>query len=217
MNCSQIKVGDRFGRLVVLEEVEPIYEKQKIRRYLCQCDCGNTKIVRYNNLLYGGTRSCGCLVHDGLGRKYPKKLVDSRLYVIWNSIKERCYCPNSTSYPRYGAKGISMCDQWRQNFMSFYNWAISNGYSDELSIDRIIGTGNYEPSNCRWASDITQSNNRSSNVRVTCNGETHTLAEWCRIIGIQPQTLYYRLNRAKWSVEKALMTPVKQNKKLRLC
>lgn len=122
MNCSQIKVGDRFGRLIVLEEVEPIYGKQKIRRYLCQCDCGNTKIVRYNNLLYGGTRSCGCLVYKGLGRKYPKKLVNSRLYVIWNSIKERCYCPNSTSYPRYGAKGISMCDQWRQNFISFYNY-----------------------------------------------------------------------------------------------
>ena len=129
-------------------------------------------------------------------------------------MKERCYCPNSTSYPRYGAKGISMCDEWRQDYTSFYNWSISNGYSDELTIDRIDGNGNYEPSNCRWASDITQANNRSSNVRITFNGETHTLAEWSRIFKIQPQTLYYRINRAKWSIEKTLTTPVKQYKKL---
>ena len=102
-----------------------------------------------------------------------------------------------------------MCDEWRNDFMSFYNWAVSNGYSNELTIDRIDYTGNYEPSNCRWVSYKKQANNKSSNVLITFNGITHTLSEWCYIVGIKQSTLNHRINKAHWPVEKALTTPVK--------
>ena len=102
-----------------------------------------------------------------------------------------------------------MCDEWRNDFMTFYNWSIANGYADNLTIDRIDSKGNYEPSNCRWVTYKQQANNTSSNVSITFNGETHTLAIWGDILGIQPQTLYYRINKAKWSIEKVLTTPVK--------
>lgn len=216
MRENKIKIGNRYGRLVVLKEVEPAYGRQMVRRYLCQCDCGNTKIVRYNNLLVGGTKSCGCLVHDVNSsiRKYTLKQTSSRLYTIWNSIKGRCYVVSCGSYKDYGAKGISMCDEWKEDYISFYNWAVSNGYSDELTIDRIDYTGNYEPSNCRWVSYKEQANNKSSNVLITFNGITHTLSEWCGIVGIKQATLNHRINKAHWPIEKALTTPVQTRKQL---
>ena len=114
--------------------------------------------------------------------KYPdRSIVYSRLYHIYQSIKQRCYYPKAISYKRYGAKGIVMCDEWKNDFMSFYNWAIANGYSDNLTIDRINSNGNYEPSNCRWVTYKLQANNKSSNVFLSLNGVVHTIAEWSDI------------------------------------
>lgn len=145
-------------------------------------------------------------------RKYAAELTNSRLYVIWNSAKERCFCPNSTSYRWYGAKGISMCGEWRNDFGSFYNWAMTNGYSEGLTLDRINPKGDYNPSNCRWVTYKKQANNRSTNLRFTYNDEEHTIHEWADIVGINAMALRYRIVYAKWPLEKALTIPVKQYK-----
>jgi len=145
--------------------------------------------------------------------KYPdRNIVYSRLYHIYHSIKQRCYYPKAISYKRYGEKGIVMCDEWKNDFMSFYNWAIANGYSDNLTIDRINSNGNYEPSNCRWVTYKQQANNKSSNVFLSLNGIVHTIAEWSDVTGIPKSVIQYRKYK-KWSDEKALNTPVKYYKK----
>ena len=148
------------------------------------------------------------------GWKFPKECTQSRLYTIWNSMKQRCYTKSCTSYKRYGARGISMCDEWKNNYMEFYNWAIQNGYSDNLTIDRIDTNGNYEPSNCRWATYKEQANNTRKIKRYTFNGETHTPREWEEIVGIRWQTIRYRIKILGWSVEKALTTETQKRTNL---
>lgn len=130
--------------------------------------------------------------------------------MIWNTMKQRCYVKSSTSYKRYGAKGITVCDEWRNSFYTFRNWALANGYSDELTIDRIDSRGNYEPNNCRWATYKEQANNTSKNIKFTYNGETHTIPEWSDIVGINAMALRYRIVYAKWPLEKALTTPIEK-------
>ena len=118
-------------------------------------------------------------------------------------MKERCYNPNRNSYCWYGAKGICVCDEW-DDFENFYDWSMNNGYSDELTIDRIDSNGNYCPKNCRWSTDREQANNRSTNRIIEYNGESHTLEEWSRITGIASNTIRMRLDEYKWDVEKSL-------------
>lgn len=138
-------------------------------------------------------------------------MTSSRLYGIWKGMKCRCYTKTCGEYKRYGAKGIKVCDEWRYDFMAFYRWAVNNGYSDNLSLDRIDYTGMYEPCNCRWATNIQQANNRSDNVRLTLNGETHTISEWSRKIGIGKGTLQHR-KYIGMSDKEILTTPVRKSK-----
>ena len=143
-------------------------------------------------------------------KKYPTGTIGSRLYMIWNTMKQRCYVKSSTSYKRYGAKGITVCDEWRYSFYAFRDWALANGYSDELTIDRIDSKGSYEPNNCRWATYKEQANNTSKNRKFTYNGETHTIPEWSDIVGINAMALRYRIVYAKWPLEKALTIPIQK-------
>ena len=129
----------------------------------------------------------------------------SRLYQIWNSMKQRCSNPNAISYPRYGARGISVCPEWENSFASFRDWAITHGYADNLTIDRIENDGNYEPSNCRWATNKEQQNHTSYTRLYTYNGETLSIMQWAEKTGIHPNMLYKRLNRG-WDIEKAIKT-----------
>lgn len=207
--------GDRYGRLVIIKEVEPRSHKAyKERRVLCQCDCGNINIVSFHQLRAGRISSCGCYRKEfmsdiGKGRsKYDKDKTASKLYSIWRGMKCRCNTKSSGSYNRYGAKEVTICKEWNEDFTSFYNWSISNGYVEGLTIDRIDYNGIYEPSNCRWVDYTTQANNRSTNVRVEYNGENHTLTEWGRILNINRSTLYYRRKKG-WNDEKILSTPIK--------
>ncbi|WP_080549836.1 hypothetical protein [Clostridium butyricum] len=122
-------------------------------------------------------------------------------------MKSRCKNSNYKNYHRYGGRGIKVCDEWDKNFKEFYNWSLNNGYSDNLTIDRIDVNGNYEPSNCRWATKITQANNRDNNRIIEFEGEAHTLTEWSRIKGLGFKTLDYRL-KAGWQLEKVFNKPL---------
>lgn len=155
--------GRRFGRLIVLQRVRNNQRGNTV--WHCQCDCGKQVDVVGYSLTGGKSKSCGCL-HSDIVSKNNKELKTThgekktRLYSIWNGIKSRCFNENSKDYPHYGARGVSMCDEWRNDFLNFKNWAVANGYSDELSIDRINNNGNYEPNNCRWATVSEQNKNR---------------------------------------------------------
>lgn len=144
--------------------------------------------------------------------KYKHGGSKTRLYTIWINMKSRCYNPKCKEYRWYGAKGIKVCNEWLNDFSAFHEWAISNGYSDKLTIDRENCNGNYEPSNCRWADWITQQNNRSSNKTITFKGKTQTMAEWAREYNIPESNLATRLKNG-WDMESALNTPKIENLK----
>ena len=118
-------------------------------------------------------------------------------------MKSRCYTESNSDYKDYGGRGISICDEWLNDFVSFYNWSMNNSYSDGLSIDRIDVNGNYEPSNCRWATNKEQANNKRTNMFCTINGETKTLKEWSEERGIIYNTVRHRLALG-YTVEEAL-------------
>ena len=132
-----------------------------------------------------------------------------RLHNIWCSMRQRCEKPNCSGYRKYGAKGIRVCDEWQQ-FESFMAWSLSNGYNDTLSIDRIDPLGNYEPSNCRWVTQKEQQNNRTNNIHITCNGETHSPLEWSKITGLPIQNIYDRYFKG-WDHERIIMQPKRKS------
>lgn len=197
-------VGKRFGRLVVIRRTDKRYSDGQYYREV-QCDCGNRKLVLISNLTSGHTTSCGCFATElitkhGMGR--------TRTYRIWAGILERCNNPNKKAYPLYGGRGISVCDEW-YDFRNFY--ADMGECPDGLTIDRIDNDGNYEPSNCRWATYSQQANNRRSTVILEYNGKKMSLKEWSIELGISYKAIVHRYQRG-WSVEKTLTTPVKQSK-----
>ena len=135
------------------------------------------------------------------------------LFNIWSNMKSRCTNPKSTYYLRYGGRGITVCEEWMNDFETFCEWAIENGYQEHLTLDRIDNDGNYEPSNCRWTTPKEQSRNRSSNHTITLDGETKTMIEWCETFNINYHTAQSRLNSG-WDYEKTFKTPVKVKKKV---
>jgi hypothetical protein len=134
------------------------------------------------------------------------KMSYTRIYKTWMGMKSRCAYEKDKHYLNYGGRGIKVCDEWQNNFSTFYEWAMANGYSDNLTIDRVDVNGNYEPNNCRWVDRKTQANNRTNNKVIEYRDEMHTLAEWSEILGVKYETLAARLNKYKWSVEQAFST-----------
>lgn len=184
--------GEKYGFLKVIRMLDERRHGKVV--WLCKCDCGNTTKVLSNNLRNGSTISCGC--HNKKNRIRTKHgLCKSRIYNIYICIKERCCNPKSKSYKNYGLRGIDICEEWKQDFMSFYNWAIANGYSEELTIDRIDNNKGYAPDNCRWVNKYIQNNNTRRNRKIHCFGETHTVSEWAMITGINRNTINSRLNK----------------------
>lgn len=183
----------RFGRLTVLGECG----KDNFRQYmwLCKCDCGNIVAVRGYSLRSGNTQSCGCLQKDkNIELRTIHGMAKTRIYNIWQSMKERCSNPLNHCYKNYGGRGIKVCSEW-QKFEPFYEWATNNNYSDKLTIDRIDVNGDYEPSNCRWITIKEQQSNTRRNHYITFNGETKTLKQWAEQLGICHTTLLERLER----------------------
>ena len=127
-----------------------------------------------------------------------------RLHEIWRHMLYRCENSVHQAYKDYGGRGISVCDEWH-SFKVFYEWAITSGYKSNLTLDRKLVNGNYEPGNCKWSTWEEQGNNRRTNVHITLNGVTKTEAEWAKYIGISRQCLYQRLKNG-WPIERALKT-----------
>ena len=134
----------------------------------------------------------------------------TRLYKEWRAMKNRCSCSTWEDYGNYGGRGITVCEEWEKSFEAFRDWAIANGYRDDLTLDRKNVNGNYEPSNCRWATLKEQANNTRKSRYIEYKGERKTIRQWADETGINYQTLYSRITTKKWSIEKALTTPIKK-------
>jgi len=173
--------GKKFMRWTVIERAES--DKRNKSMWRCVCECGTERNVSANNLKSGGSRSCGCYnlelvtnrilgksVKHGLSKKHP-------IYKVWEGIKQRCTNTNAFAFDSYGGRGISICNEWCNDFQSFYDWAIANGYAKGLTLDRIDNNGNYEPSNCRWATRKEQGRNKRNNIKIYYDGKEYTVAE----------------------------------------
>jgi hypothetical protein len=212
MALRRIKVvpGERFSSLTVIKEAESIKPgKYKIRMIHCKCDCGNETIVRLEYLKSGHTKSCGCASTKELVKhRRTHGLSGTRLYGIWNGMKNRCYNKNRKSFKDYGAKGIRVCDEWLE-FEPFYNWAMKNGYKENLSIERKDSMGNYEPSNCTWIPFEEQAKNKRNTIYLEYKGVKKSLSEWSEILKIKHEILYSRYSFG-WTTDRIFEQPVRR-------
>lgn len=190
--------GQKFGRLTALYKLHNYHKRATY--WLCVCDCGNFTEVRGTNLRYGQTKSCGCL-NTEICMKHGKSY--TRIHRIWAGVKNRCHNTKNKDYQDYGGRGIAVCDEWRNDFMAFYNWSMANGYDDTLTIDRIDNNKGYEPNNCRWVNQKQQNRNRRSCLKYTINGVTKCLSEWVNIYHINYETARSRL-KSDWTIQQAL-------------
>lgn len=190
-------VGKKYGRLTVLD----LMIKDRRTHCLCKCECGKTALIGYAEIARHHTQSCGCLSVE-TATKHGKSRhgkENSRLYTVWQSMKARCTNENSKSYNSYGARGITVCDEWVHDFQAFYNWATENGYEDGLTIDRIDVNGNYEPSNCRWATVKEQNRNTRNNVFVEYKGDKRCMTEWAEMMHVPLSTLRLHVRKGDMS------------------
>jgi len=199
-NHEKNLLGQRFGRLVVIQKLP---NKNGKTMWLCKCDCGNLTESSCNKLTTGSKLSCGCYKLDRIKEASTKHSgKGTPLYNVWRGIKERCYCPNDKAFKYYGGKGIEVCAEWKNNFETFKKWAEENGYKQGLTIDRLDNDKNYEPTNCRWATMREQSNNKSNISKYELDGKLYSLRDLSEKFNLPIDVLYYRLKRAKWSIER---------------
>lgn len=209
-----LKNGEKYGRLTVIKYSHRVKHEYKDSRrnfytyyYLCKCDCGNVGTFAEDRLKSGNTKSCGCICHEKLLKRNTKhNLSKTHLYRIYHGIKKRCYNKKDSSYGRYGAKGIKMCDEWLSDFINFYNWATSHGYKNTLTIERKDYRGDYTPENCIWIPAEEQARNTSRNVYHEYKGKKKLLGEWAKEYNLPFTCVRKRLVRG-WTLDKALNTP----------
>lgn len=220
MDYAEGLIGKRFGRLVVTEAWKEKEKRRDNNHTVCRCvcDCGNCVTIPSDRLKTGKTRSCGCLKSESSSSRALLRNVKhgwsrTKLYKTWRDMKYRCEDPNKQRYKNYGGRGISVCKEWDESFECFRDWALENGYSVGLTIDRIDVNGNYEPSNCRWATKEEQGGNKQNTRWVTAFGETKTLREWSERYGIKAATIEARLLNG-WLQEEAVSSPTRKTKKL---
>lgn len=205
-------IGKKYGRLTVVEYLGVFNGRSK---FLCRCDCGSERVVRANNLKTGNTTSCGCLhIQRNIERltKHGGTRENPKLYYVWAAMLQRCHNAKNKWYANYGGRGIVVCEEWRTSYESFREWAFNSGYVENLTIDRIDVNGNYEPSNCQWATKKEQVRNRRVTRFLTFKDKTLPVAEWAERAGLPYRTLHTRINKG-WSIERALTTPVKRQQR----
>lgn len=188
--------GQRFGRWTIIGRAPTRHTKSgsRIPMWNCVCDCGVKREVRAQHLKSGATKSCGCLKSE-INSEQIKKVTEDKvkrtgghsrepLYNVWNAIRQRCHNKNHKAYAGYGARGITMCDEWLNDYMAFKSWMVQNGYKKGLTVDRLDNSGPYAPWNCRLATQKQQQNNKTINIVLTMKGETHTLKEWAESLDV---------------------------------
>lgn len=197
-------VGLRSGRLLCLEAIKSNSNKNKHIRVKCICDCGKIIITKGTEIKNHNIKSCGCLRLENSLKAHTKHgMTKSKIYRLWYGMKMRCYYCNGKDYHLYGGRGITVCNEWKNDFMAFYNWAIANGYKEGLTIDRKDVNGNYDPSNCRWITSAEQHRNTRTNKFLKYNGEVRCASEWSEKLGLNYNTLLWHL-RIGWNIKDAL-------------
>lgn len=193
-------IGKRFGRLIV-EKLAFI--KNKNTYWVCKCDCGNYKTVYRGGLTSGDIISCGCY-REEYKHEFGKKhnMSKTKLYQRWSAMIQRCNNPKNDRYINYGGRGIKVCEEWMDS-SNFIKWALDNGYRDDLSLERKNVNGNYEPNNCEFIPLKQQYENKTNSNLITFNGKTQTLSSWAKELGINRETLRYRIFIAKWNIKEA--------------
>lgn len=185
--------GKVFGRLTVLHRTES--NKHGKACWICLCECGEvTGPIPSGTLKSGHSRSCGCLHKEYAVRHGESKTTHgeshTRLHRIWSGMKQRCYYKKHGAYENYGGRGIKVSPEWKVSYTTFRDWSLGNGYSDELTIDRIDNDGDYEPGNCKWSTYEEQGNNKRDNVNITYKGVTRTAARWSRKLDVEQSKIY---------------------------
>jgi len=195
--------GKRVGKLVVIKKIAEGHRGCP-QRWLCKCDCGKEKIISKGPLLKGNIKSCGCerkrITKENM-TKHGKR--QTNLYMRWLSMKGRCLNPKNKKFKNYGERGINVCDSWKNDFMSFYDWAVRSGYKKSLSLERIDVNGNYCPENCKWIPMKEQALNKTTTVYLDVFGKKMTIRDAATFFGIKEKTLRNRHKRG-WSDERAV-------------
>lgn len=195
-------IGKKYGRLTVISKSEDKKSKSgktTYHMYLCKCDCGNMVEAMIGHLISGHTKSCGCL-------KNKWNVKNERLFNCWCNMKQRCESSGRRDSKYYHDKGIRYCESWK-DYNKFQEWALSNGYDDDLTLDRIDNSKNYSPENCRWVTAQEQQRNKQNCRIYTYNGKTQTLSEWAIEYNIPFQTLASRIDKLGYTFENALKKP----------
>ena len=190
-------------------------DKHHFSHYMCKCHCGNKFITSITDVKSKHTKSCGCYSIQSFKERATKHgLKYTRIYGIWQNMLNRCRNPNVKCYAVYGGRGIYVCDEWKtqdSGFINFYNWSMSNGYTEELTIDRIDVNGPYSPDNCRWVSWEVQILNKRNSLTLTYNDINLPIIEWSKITGIPYGTIYNRMQKG-WTPEQVLRVPLNKSK-----
>lgn len=204
----KITAGDKYGRLTIIREVESKRSGKNIQRCVeCRCECGVLKEYRLYTLRNGNTKSCGCLAREATSAMMRTHgLSDTKEFKIWNGMLHRCSNSDSQAYRHYGGRGIKVCERWSTSFEAFLE-DMGPRPSAKHSIDRIDNDGNYEPGNCRWATQKEQARNTRVNYLVEHDGQTKCVAEWAEQCGVKPSILYHRLVNLGWTFEKSVSFP----------
>lgn len=207
-------IGQNFGKLTVIERADNSNTGKA--QWLCKCECGNQKVILGRSLRKGATKSCGCIYFESnKGRNKTHGQTNTRLHRIWGSMRQRCNNPNAQGFEIYGGRGIKVCDEWNNSFEAFRDWALSNGYSDKLTIDRIDANGNYCPENCRWDTMKTQQNNRRNNRKIIYEGKEYTLSKLAEKLNLSSPTLHWRIHH-NWDEKELSIAPSYDNKARRV-
>ena len=213
------RTGQTVGRLRVIKRAPDFISRSGKHRTMweCRCECGNIVIVRSDCLNGNHTLSCGCY-HSDVASEYMSNVArnishgdsEERLYNIWYLMHYRCENPKFRKYDNYGGRGIEVCEEWAniEGYIKFKEWALNNGYTENLTIDRINVNGNYEPANCRWITKTEQAGNKRTNRLIEFNGHIETMAEWSRVTGVPYKTLHRRI-QSGWSIKDALTKPIR--------